>query len=164
VHQPSSWGISCRGRCAPPRRPEPRPWLPGGCAGRSGRGRACLRHGCGPCTPPRAWGLANGHPGCSGGRRDALELRGNPHPELAVAAQLGCCELAGIDPSMLLQVPSQDAATRRTGSDERTLGYRVEALCTAHEGKCTRASRPAHSSAAPRPCTPRHVAPWLGKG
>jgi hypothetical protein len=41
---------------------------------------------------------ANGQPGCTGGRRDALELRGNPHLELAVAAQLDCCELPGLRP------------------------------------------------------------------
>jgi hypothetical protein len=87
-------GNFLQGRCAPPRRPEPHPWLPSGYARRSGRGRACLRHGCGTRTPPRAWGLASGQPGCTGGRRDVLELRGNPHPELAVAVQLGCCELA----------------------------------------------------------------------
>jgi hypothetical protein len=51
----------CRGCGAPPRRLESHPCFPGGCAGRAWRGRACLRHGCGPCTPPRAqgWPLAS---------------------------------------------------------------------------------------------------------
>jgi hypothetical protein len=51
----------CRGCGAPPRRLESCPWFPGGCAGRAWRSRACLRHGCGPRTPPRAqgWPLAS---------------------------------------------------------------------------------------------------------
>jgi hypothetical protein len=51
----------CRGCGEPPRRLESHPWFPGGCTGRAWRGRACLRHGCGPRTPPRAqgWPLAS---------------------------------------------------------------------------------------------------------
>jgi hypothetical protein len=50
------------------------------------RGRACLRHGCGQRTPPRAQGMAAGQPSRTGGRRDALESLGDFRPELAVAA------------------------------------------------------------------------------
>jgi hypothetical protein len=72
--------FSCRGHGAPPRRLESCPWLPGGCAERTWRGRTCLRHGCGPRTPPRAQGMAVGQPSRMGGRCDALESLGVYHP------------------------------------------------------------------------------------
>jgi hypothetical protein len=104
----------CRGRSAPPRRLESRPWLPGGSAGRARRGRACLRHGCGPRTPPRAqgWPLASRAPRETAATRWSLGAiidPGSPSPCIHM------CVEPGFDPRVFLQVESagRRAAMRR---------------------------------------------------
>jgi hypothetical protein len=121
------------------RRLESHPRLPGGCAGRSWRGRACLRHGFGSRKPPHALGLAAGQPSSTSGRRDALELLGNLRPELTVTAQDACeCE-PGFVLSMFLHVITPDAAPHRAGSIELVPSHRVDAPCAVRETACVSA-------------------------
>jgi hypothetical protein len=63
--------LSSRERRAPPRRPVTCPWLPGGCAGRARRGRACYKHGCGQRTPR----VLHARPPASRAARDAAATR-----------------------------------------------------------------------------------------
>jgi hypothetical protein len=111
----------------------------------------CFKHGCGQRTSPRALCLVVGQPSREGGRRDALELRGDFRPGLAVVVRALVCG-AGLRPTRFLAgerrwLPCRDAPAPKgsypaTGSTRRTPSARTRARASV---------RPAHPSAVPRP-------------
>jgi hypothetical protein len=158
-HRPSSRECVVQGTWCAAALPRAAPLTFSGCAGRTWRGRACLRHGCGPLTPPSAPGLAVGQPSSMGGRRDALELSGDHHFELAVAAQnVWVCE-PGFIPRVSLQVGALVVVPRCAGGVGLVPGYRVDAPCAERErmpGRRTPA--PCHGQTSGRQATvPRYA-------
>jgi hypothetical protein len=138
--------ICCRGRGVPPRRLELRPWLLGGYPGRARRGRTCLRHGCGPRTPPHAQGL----PPASRAAWEATAIRWSLGATIVSGLPSPCkrlCVEPGFVPCVSLQVGS---AGRRAMMRRR---HRARSLLPGRRAarRVRAPARPAHPSAVPRP-------------
>jgi hypothetical protein len=172
--------ICCRGRGMPLRRLESRPWLPGGYAGRARRGRACLRHGCGPRTPLRD----QGWPPASRAAREAAATRWSLGATIVPSSTSPCkrlCVEPGFVSCVSLQVGStghratmrlrrrarsrllgRHAARRARGREsERLPGQRTPASC--RDQACGQPSRRALMRAPPAWVLSRDAL-WLGAG
>jgi hypothetical protein len=153
--RPSCRECFCMERGASPCHLEPRPWLPGGCTGRTWPVHACLRHGCGPRTPLRAQGLAAGQPSHVCGRQRRAGAPGTTHvPGLADASrgETPSFEL-GFNPSVSAHVLAQAPrhAAPAASSAPPDTGWMRRAPCT----------RPrAHPASAPQSC----AGAWLPVG